>query len=40
LLVARGLSRALSSVALKQRPETISEPYTSCSPEHSLRTKA
>ncbi len=40
LLVARGLSRALSSVALKQRPEPISEPYTSCPPEHSLRTKA
>lgn len=27
LLVARGLSRALSSVALNQRPETILEPY-------------
>jgi hypothetical protein len=27
LLVARGLSRALSSVAVNQRPETISEPY-------------
>jgi hypothetical protein len=38
LLVARGLSRALSSVALKHRP--ISEPYTSGSPEHSLRTWA
>jgi hypothetical protein len=28
LLVARGLSRALSSVALKQRPEPISVPHT------------
>jgi hypothetical protein len=28
LLVARGLSRALSSVALKQRPEPISAPHT------------
>jgi hypothetical protein len=27
-LVARGLSRALSSAALKSRPETILEPYT------------
>jgi hypothetical protein len=27
LLVARGLSRALSSVALNQQPEAISEPY-------------
>ena len=40
LLVARGLSRALSSVTLGQRPEPTSEPYTSCSPEHSLRIKA
>jgi hypothetical protein len=40
LLVARGLSRALSSVALTQRPEPVSEPCTSCSPEHSLRTRA
>jgi hypothetical protein len=28
LLVARGLSRALNRVALKSRPETISEPST------------